>query len=98
MISSAPPSAMAAWGMAPYWAVFGSWAMVRPPAARMARLPWAPSEPVPDRTTPAHCSPRWLARLLNSVSMEGLGPIAWDGVLRRSSSPLMVRSALGGQT
>ena len=50
---SVPLMAMAALGMPSKRALSGAWAMVRPPAARMALRPRAPSEPVPERTTAA---------------------------------------------
>jgi len=43
---------MAAFGMLSYLADFGSWAIEMPPAALMALIPRAPSEPVPERMMP----------------------------------------------
>ena len=41
--------AIALRGMSPNWAVWGSCAMVSPPAPRIARTPSVPSEPAPEK-------------------------------------------------
>ena len=70
-IRSTAPVAMALSGMPLCWGAVPSdpWASVRPPRARIALRPSAPSCPVPDSTTPMASSPRSAARLSKNSSI-----------------------------
>ena len=74
------------------------WAIVMPPAARTARIPLDPSEPVPDRITPMARSPTVSASDCRKRSTEGFGPPgSWLGSTSLKRPPEIITSLLGGQ-
>jgi len=93
-----PPMATAAVGMAAKRALSGVWAMVSPPAARTARRPRAPSEPVPESTTAAPWPFQCSATDSNRWSMLGLGPKRGSGATSLTRFPSTLMSWFGGQT
>ena len=70
-------------------------AIVMPPAALIARMPCAPSEPVPESMMPMARSPMSSASDRKNRSIEGLGPM--HSVPRQAQPAALARSVLVGR-
>ena len=89
---------IAAWGMPLNLACAGSWAMVNPPTARIARQPAAPSEPVPESTMPMALSRLELAMDCSSTLTDGVDMFCGAGSHKFSAPSCTAPSLLEGIT
>src|SRR5512133_1215992 len=89
---------IAAEGMPSNLAVAGSWTMQRPPASWMARRPSAPSDPVPERTTPTASDPCSSASDRKKPSTAIRWPRGALGTVSSSAPSNTSISRLGGMT
>ncbi len=95
-IQSTLPVSIADCGMPLYLAVSGSWEKVKPPAALIAWIPAAPSEPVPERMMPIVDSPTSSASEAKKRLTDGLGIDSRAGSTSRKYPSLSVRLRFGG--